>query len=163
MKSEVLINVKTHSICISFNDSRHGINKLYYFDKKGRLIGAYVDGRNIKRSLDDRLHQQWSVEENGLRYRRRRMLTGNKKSTFFTQMSQAVTLIYHALLKGDNEGISITAARGMEASRETTIDWLSKIAAFDEVARKRDEAGFRFANRSSSLQVSTYDIREFIY
>ena len=138
MTQQVLINLKEHSICISFGSS----NPLYYFDKAGRLIGAYVAGRNFKRSLDDRLHQQWGVWQDGVRRRRRRIISGNEKVAFFENMSQAIALGYYALLEGRDNDVHITSMRKTKPQRAETIRWLKKILAFDETARKREAATF---------------------
>jgi radical SAM superfamily enzyme YgiQ (UPF0313 family) len=139
MARNVLINPKQHSICISFNDS----NPLYYFDPKGRLIGAYVEGRNFKRGLDDRLHQQWGVWEHGVKRRCRNDLAESEKQAFFARMSQDITPVYRALLEGRQQGIQILTRRAEDALPEKLLNWLAKIVAFDAAARKQDRDTFR--------------------
>ena len=139
MARNVLINPKKHSICISFNDS----SPIYYFDPQGRLIGAYVEGRNFKRGLDDRLHQQWGVWQNGVKRRCRNDLSESDKQAFFARLSQDITPVYRALLEGREEGIRILTRRPEDALPEKPLDWLSKIVAFDAAARKKDRDRFR--------------------
>jgi hypothetical protein len=147
MSSSVLINLKLHSIAVSFDNSI----PIYYFDKSGRLIGAYVDGRNYKRSLDDRLHQQWGVWENGRRRRIHRVLSSREKEAFYVQMAQAITPVYQNLLEGKAALAEITAAHPTENLQQQAIDWLSKIVAFDAAARQRDRGKFHSIYKPVSI------------
>ena len=50
----------------------------FTFDPAGRLHGAFVDGRNYRRTLDNRMLSKWSERDAAGSTRRRRWLTGEE-------------------------------------------------------------------------------------
>ena len=63
------INVRRESIVIMENDETS-----FTFDYEGRLIGAFLDGRNYRRSLANQILEKQSGLRPGLSSRLRRML-----------------------------------------------------------------------------------------
>ncbi len=66
----VTINVRRESTVVMENN-----DTTFTFDYEGRLIGAFLDGRNYRRSLDNEILEKASGETPGLGARVRRFLT----------------------------------------------------------------------------------------
>ncbi|MBI4671900.1 MAG: radical SAM protein [Chloroflexi bacterium] len=68
--AQLILNVRRESTVIMENDTR-----AYTFDAAGRLVGVFLDGKNYRRSLDNRILVKQSGARKGLAGRLRRMLT----------------------------------------------------------------------------------------
>lgn len=84
-KSTVLMKAKPHALSVSIDTMTS-----YSFDRKGRLIGAYVDGINYKRGLDNSVLRKWSTYGGPGPHRHRRKLEDNEKREFFHEMTKTL-------------------------------------------------------------------------
>lgn len=74
------LNVRRESTVAMEND-----NRSYTFDYEGRLVGAFRDGRNYRRSLDNRILEKQSGPRPGLSGRLRRMLNPDEVRALETE------------------------------------------------------------------------------
>ncbi len=56
------------------------------FDREGRLTGAWIDGRNYRRSLDNRIVEKQGGPRGGLSYRLRRELDSDEATQFHSRV-----------------------------------------------------------------------------
>ncbi len=126
-KPTVLLKAKTHAFTVSIE-----MKQIYSFDKKGRLIGGYVDGINYKRGLDNSVLQKWSSRENGERVRQRRKLTDPERQDFFSEMSKTLLNI---LTHPDQYDIN-APEEGLAK------DWLRRAAEHDFESLEHDAQKF---------------------
>lgn len=77
----LLINVRREATSILVN------NELTLnYDREGRLIGAWIEGRNYRRSLDNRVIEKQEGPQPGLSYRVRRELEHDEARDFLTRV-----------------------------------------------------------------------------
>lgn len=81
--SSLILNVRRESTVVMENEARGGVRE-YTFDYEGRLVGAFLDGRNYRRSLDNEILEKQSGERPGLAGRWRRYLTRAEIQAFET-------------------------------------------------------------------------------
>jgi radical SAM superfamily enzyme YgiQ (UPF0313 family) len=77
----LLINVRREATSILVDNSL-ALN----FDREGRLTGAWIDGRNYRRSLDNRVIEKQEGPQPGLSYRVRRELPPEEARAFLTRV-----------------------------------------------------------------------------
>ncbi len=68
-KQRLIVNARREAITIMVND-----DLTLSFDHEGRMVGAWMDERNYRRSLDNRIIEKQSGPQPGLSYRVRREL-----------------------------------------------------------------------------------------
>lgn len=81
--SFLIFNVRRESTVVMENDAQDFVRE-FTFDYEGRLVGAFVDGRNYRRSLDNQILEKQSGPRPGLAGRLRRFLTPDQVSAFET-------------------------------------------------------------------------------
>ncbi len=69
----VILNVRRASVVLM-----QETNLSYTFDAAGRLVGAFCDGKNFRRSLDNQILEKASGATPGLSARLRRMLNADE-------------------------------------------------------------------------------------
>ncbi len=89
----LLINARREATSILVN-STTALN----YDREGRLTGAWIDGRNYRRSLDNRVIEKQEGPQPGLSYRVRRELPPTEARDFLAHLYEMVTE-YHAALR----------------------------------------------------------------
>jgi len=127
-RSRVLITRKAHSLTVALN-----MSTMYTFDKKGRLIGAYVGGYNYKRGLDNTMLKKWSATESGRRQRHRHILTPQEREEFIYRMTDLLDQIYA------HPELFELEIRGDE---EKTWKWLRRSLNYDWEKLEADAALF---------------------
>lgn len=124
---DVLLKVKTHAFTVSVE-----FKQIYSFDKKGRLIGGYVDDINYKRGLDNSVLRKWSERENGDRVRKRRKLNDTERQEFFDQM----TATLRDIRENPNQ-YSVEAPEG-----DVAWQWLDRCIVYNFHALEKDAEKF---------------------
>ena len=87
----VLVNLRPSSFSVAIN-----VSTIYNFDGEGRMLGAYVDGRNYLRGLDNRVLAKWGAGH-GLALRSRYDLSDVEKERFFAEAVAKLTAIAGAV------------------------------------------------------------------
>ena len=77
----LLINVRREATSILVNNTL-AVN----FDREGRLTGAWIDGRNYRRSLDNRVIEKQEGPQSGLSYRVRREMPPEEARAFLARV-----------------------------------------------------------------------------
>lgn len=121
--ARLILNVRRESVVIMENETRS-----YTFDAAGRLIGAYLDGKNYRRSLDNQVLEKQSGARKGLSGRLRRMLTRDEVQEFETR--------------------AYTFARGVPARLPAPLsaefrDALARIDTYDVARLEREREQFQ--------------------
>lgn len=80
MGQRLLINARRESTSIMVDESL-----TLNYDREGRLIGAWIEGRNYRRSLDNRILEKQAGARPGLAYRVRRELDENEARQFLAE------------------------------------------------------------------------------
>jgi len=124
----VLLKAKPHALSISIDTMTS-----YSFDRKGRLIGAYVDGINYKRGLDNSLLRKWSTYGGPGPHRHRHKLDDGERREFFHEMTETLEEIHANPDQYDSE-----APEGWDAAWH----WFEKCLYYDFEALERDAGEF---------------------
>ena len=82
----ILINTRREATSIMVD----GVVVLNY-DREGRMTGAWIDGRNYRRSLDNRVIEKQSGSQPGLAYRVRRELPDGEAQAFLHRVFAMLT------------------------------------------------------------------------
>ncbi|MCF7804069.1 MAG: radical SAM protein [Candidatus Marinimicrobia bacterium] len=127
-KSAVLFKAKPYAFSVSID-----IITSYSFDRKGRLIGAYVDGINYKRGLDNSVLMKWTDYSSEGQRRRRRKLSDDERKDFFQRMTRRLTNI-----KIHSERYNIEMPEGTDIAWE----WFNRCLAYDFEALEADADQF---------------------
>ena len=127
----VLVTLRPSSFSVAIN-----VSTIYNFDGEGRMLGAYVDGRNYLRGLDNRVLVKWGAGH-GLARRSRHDLSETEKHNFF---AQAV-----AALAGIAEAVQRRNVQVMPGSDDSLLDAVAValLSVRDGVALKGDAERFR--------------------
>ena len=88
----LLINVRRESTSIMVDQLQ-----TYSYDREGRLIGSWIDGRNYRRTLDNRIIEKQEGSRSGLSYRVRRELEHEEARAFLAD-AYAHVVEYRAAL-----------------------------------------------------------------
>jgi len=126
-KPKVLLKAKTHAFTVSIE-----MKQIYSFDKKGRLIGGYVDGINYKHGLDNSVLRKWTEAQNSDRVRQRRKLSDPERRHFFEEMIAALLDIFHNPAQYEIEA----------PEEEVAWHWLQSVIDYDFEALERDAEKF---------------------
>ncbi len=81
-EKRILINTRSVSITVGLDETT-----LFTYDRRGRLIGAFAEGKNYRRGLDNRVLVKWS--EGSPPRRRRLELAGEEKAAFLERVRAA--------------------------------------------------------------------------
>jgi radical SAM superfamily enzyme YgiQ (UPF0313 family) len=131
----VTINPKRDSLTLTVNQL-----SIVTFDRTGRWLGAFLDGRNYKRGADDRVMEKWAEHENGFKIRRRRDLTGKEKDALVTRLYGLAEHVLEAMrsnrLTRPPDG---TSDRAVWTSAE---QWLCRATAWDSNKLRDDRRRF---------------------
>ncbi len=126
-----MLNAKTHSLTIAINTLTS-----YSFDKCGRLIGAFMEGVNYKRGLDNTVLSKWSETEKGRRRRKRRILAQDERAEFLDRMTETLKDIrqnsgrYNIEIPGEEEATWLWFDKCITRDREeleADAKWFSTI------------------------------------
>ncbi len=118
----VAVRIRSQAINLLVNDEAPS----YSFDLAGRLIGAFVDGVNYRRGLDNRVLSKWRSAGGA---RQRRWLTETEAARFLTEaygladrVARAIGHPQLAVLRGwDWERLQADAARFARVYRPVSI------------------------------------------
>lgn len=130
LADEVTLALKANAFTVSLDE-----REIFYFDHAGRLLGAYLDGHNFKRGLDNAVMEKWGWRNGGHRERIRKMLDDGERRRFLDRVQATLSRIELAtrdmsLASGDGSWVQV---RGL----------LVQIASNDFAALERDAARFR--------------------
>lgn len=120
---QLLFSIKPSSITIS-----EDYHTTYTFDREGRLIGAFVDGMNYHRSLDNKVMKKYRSQSHGERVRV--LLSSRQTRTFFEQTFERMQAVRHQL-------------RGQEESYQSVVQWLDTILAWDFTSLEAQRTTFQ--------------------
>ena len=127
-KPYVYINAKANSLTLSINATT-----VYSFDKKGRLIGAYLEGTNYKRGFDNSILKKWSEPEQGQKRRQREKLGDRNRRAFLHRMTETLESIAR---NPDNYQLEIPG------DEEETWNWFNRCLTYDWEKLERDAEHF---------------------
>jgi radical SAM superfamily enzyme YgiQ (UPF0313 family) len=109
----LLINVRREATSVLV-DSSLALN----YDREGRLTGAWMDGRNYRRSLDNRVIEKQEGPQPGLSYRVRRELKHDEAQGFLAQTYRMVAEYRESLSNPATQTVSAVSACDDQAVRE---------------------------------------------
>jgi radical SAM superfamily enzyme YgiQ (UPF0313 family) len=113
----VRISVKEQALTLSFDPA-----PIYTFDRSGRLVGAFLDGRNYKRGLDGRILEKRREAGDRDRGRRvRRILDPGEGEALMGRVRRAAAGAERILARRAPETPAAAAAQ----------DWLGRIRSWD--------------------------------
>jgi hypothetical protein len=117
------------------------------YDREGRLYSAWIEGRNYRRGLDNRVLEKQEGPHPGLSYRVRREL-GPQEARQFLDAAYARVAAYHV-------GINDPATRIVNAAApedaQTVRDALARVLACDVAQLERDRAIFHIIYKPISI------------
>ncbi len=90
--AQIVINPKRDALTLTVNRLT-----IVTFDRTGRWIGAFLDGKNYKRGADNRAMEKWAEVDGGLKIRRRRDLSGAEQGTLVERLYQLARSTLHAM------------------------------------------------------------------
>lgn len=140
---DAFVNVKRHSLSVSLD----GFRRLFSFDRKGRLIGASVEGRFFQRGLDNRI-----VEKGGsfkFEHRRRRELEPDEKKVFLDGVHLTMGEVHDALRQGKLPVLCLDPSIPDPAGEARA--WFERILLYDFEGLEVDAAQFRAIYRSIGI------------
>ena len=129
----LLINTRREATSLMVNDAL-----TLNYDREGRLIGAWMDRRNYRRSLDNRVIEKQEGPQPGLSYRVRRELQPNDARDFLAR-AYAMAQEYRAAL--DDPGTRLVNGASV-ADADVARAALARILACDLARLERDRAIF---------------------
>lgn len=109
------------------------------YDREGRLTGAWMNGRNYLRTLDNRIIEKQEGPQPGLSYRLRRELDNSEARALLAQVYDR-TIGYRDAVRDPATRILNGAS---EADRETVLSALDQVVACDLERLERDRVAFR--------------------
>jgi len=122
---EVLVSLKRHSLTMTVNRFT-----IVTFDRAGRWLGAFLDGKNYKRGIDNRVMEKWAQKSaEGFKVRYRRDLVGDDKKGLVNRIQGLATRVLQAMRAGRcqvAEGEHPDPALWSEAE-----DWLARVVVWD--------------------------------
>ncbi len=136
----VLANVRPSSFSLTID-----VSTVYNFDLSGRLLGAYINGRNYMRGLDNRVLVKWGAGH-GLAHRARHDLSDSEKRAFFAGVIQRIAAVEHAVRSGAIE----PAAAGLAPDAlPRVLQALAGVLGYD--ALEQDAQRFRAIYKPISI------------
>lgn len=129
----ILINTRREATSI-FVDQKLTLN----YDREGRLYSAWIDGRNYRRGLDNRVLEKQEGPRPGLSYRVRREL-GEAAARQFLADAHARVVTYRAAL---DDATTRVVSNSSPDDAQTARDALERIVACDLAQLERDRAIF---------------------
>lgn len=125
----ILLNLKSFSFSVAINK----LNSIT-FDLEGRILGAFVNGINYRRGLDNRVLKKWSAYENKRRKRFRKIISVKERENLFH-------LIQYVLNKIFNNKKNLQFE--IPGDTERTWQYLEKCLKFDKTKLKADAERFK--------------------
>ncbi|MBD3275059.1 MAG: radical SAM protein [Candidatus Marinimicrobia bacterium] len=127
--AHILLNLKSFSFSIAINK----LNSIT-FDLEGRMLGAFLNGRNYRRGLDNRVLKKWSAYENKRRRRFREIISVKERENLFQ-------LIQYILNKISSNKKTLQ----FEIPGDTKRTWqlLEECLKFDSTRLKEDAERFK--------------------
>jgi radical SAM superfamily enzyme YgiQ (UPF0313 family) len=137
-EKRILINTRSVSITVGLDEET-----LFTYDRRGRLIGAFAEGKNYRRGLDNRVLVKWS--EGSPPRRRRLELAGEEKAAFLERVRAAAEEAVAAARRGcaritmrEPDG----TGRELSALPEEDFEVLEKAAALGPQELEEDREAF---------------------
>lgn len=127
--THILLNLKSFSFSVAINK----LNSIT-FDLEGRMLGAFLDGINYRRGLDNRVLKKWSAYKNNRRRRFRKIISTEEKENLY----QLVEYILNEILN-QKEHIHL------EIPGDKSLAWqyYKKCQKFDSARLREDAAKFK--------------------
>jgi len=129
----LLINARREATSVMVNNSL-ALN----YDREGRLTGAWIEGRNYRRSLDNRVIEKQEGPQPGLSYRVRRELPPNAARDFLAGVHARIVEYRAALRDPATQVVGSPAS----ADCDTVRDALDRVFDCDLERLDRDRATF---------------------
>jgi len=131
----ITINPKRDSLTLTVNQLN-----IVTFDRTGRWLGAFLDGKNYKRGADDRVMEKWAEYENGFKMRRRRDLTESEKQVL---VDRVYGLARHVREAMHGERLVHLSGGSTDPSLWATAEqWLARAATWDSRKLRDDRRRF---------------------
>ena len=129
----LLINARREATSILVNSSL-ALN----YDREGRLTGAWIEGRNYRRSLDNRVIEKQEGPQPGLSYRVRRELEPDAARDFLARVYEMVAEFRDALRDPATQPIGNPSPADCAAAREA----LDRVLECNSARLERDRETF---------------------
>ncbi len=129
----LLVNARREATSILVNDEL-ALN----YDNEGRLTGAWVDGRNYRRSLDNRIIEKQGGPQPGLSYRVRRELEPDDARQFLLRVYDLLSG-YRDAVRDANTRVTNDASA---VDRAAVLAALERVLECDLTRLERDRATF---------------------
>jgi hypothetical protein len=138
----ILINVRRDSFSV-FVDETLTLN----YDGEGRLYSAWIEGRNYRRGMDNRILEKQEGPRSGLAYRVRRELTPEEVRQFLA-MAYARAVEYHAAINAPETRV-LSASSPEEVQSARTV--LERALAWDVARLERERTIFNIIYKPVSI------------
>jgi hypothetical protein len=124
-RARILVNIRSSFFSMTINTST-----VFNFDCRGRLLGAYRNGHNYLRGLDNRLLEKWGAGH-GLATRSRRDLADGEKQTLLDEIRETTLSIAGAVRQGKVDPVPQQWSSGAPAA---VIAALESVCGYTELA-----------------------------
>jgi len=130
----VLINQKRDALTLTVDGF-----SIVTFDRAGRWIGAFLDGKNYKRGIDNRVMEKWAYRnDDGAKIRQRRDLGDDEKKALAERLYGLAGHVRNAMQQG--EALVVGQPMADPATWDGAIAWLGRVSTWDD-ERLREERG----------------------
>lgn len=129
----LLVNARREATTVVVDEKRS-----WNFDREGRLIGAWLEGRNYRRSLDNRVIEKQAGPQPGLSYRVRRELPADEARAFLAR-TYAQVANYRAALDDPSMRIANDASPEDGVAARAALD---RVLECDLARLERDAETF---------------------
>jgi len=125
-REQILVNLRPHSFSVTID-----VSTIYNFDATGRLMGAYVRGRNYLRGLSNRILVKWGAGH-GLANRSRHDLDEAAKQAFLDETVRRIAAIAGAVRRRQVRMVSGGAAAG--DALDAVVQALDRVLGYEALA-----------------------------
>lgn len=133
---DVLINLKRNALTLTVDKF-----SIVTFDQAGRWIGAFLDGKNYKRGIDNRVMEKWAYRNaGGVKIRQRRDLGDKGKKALAERLLDMAGHVRGAMQQG--EAIVTSGPAADAATWDGAIAWLSRVSAWDAERLRAERTHF---------------------
>ena len=127
--THILLNLKSFSFSVAINK----LNSIT-FDLEGRMLGAFINGMNYRRGLDNRVLKKWSAYKYRSRRRFRKIIAAKEREKLFQFVEYILNKIWN-----QKENIKL------EIPRDEELTWrhFKKCQTFDTMRLRKDAEQFK--------------------
>lgn len=137
----VLFHEKPESLSLTVEGST-----VLTYDRAGRPYAAFLEGRNYRRGLDNRVLEKWGEVRGGQKFRRRRWLSPAEADRFLARLESLVQEVEAALVRGP-----CRLLRGSEDWQEKVRSWLAAILRYNRARLEEERQRYRQIYGSVSI------------